>query len=104
MRGLTEPDRLRGRVLFWAEEESRGGLLPGKTKELLSAILYRGDVQRGEVADSVGASTRTARRIASELTDISILQSASSRATVQLRFPAELAGRWMPGLFPEKKR
>jgi len=38
-----------------------------------------------------------------KLTDIGIVQSASPRAPVQLRFPAELAGRWMPGLFPEKK-
>ena len=103
IRGLMEPDRLRDRVLVWAEEETRGGRLPGKAKELLRAILYRGEVQRGEVADIVGASARTARRVVSELTAIGVVQSASSRSPVQLRFPAELAGRWMPGLFPDKK-
>lgn len=103
MRGLMEPDLLRDRILVWAEEETRGGRLPAKAKELLNAILYRGEVQRGEVADIVGASARTARRIVSALTDIGVVQSVSPRAPVQLRFPAGLAGRWMPGLFPEKR-
>jgi Fic family protein len=62
----------------------------------------RGEVQRGEVAEVVGASARTARRVVAELTDIGIVQSASLRAPVQLRFPAEFAGRCMPGLFPER--
>jgi len=103
MRGLMQPERLRDRVLVWAEEEIRGGRLPAKAKELLGAILYRGEVQRGDVAEIVGASARTARRVVAELTDIGIVQSASPRAPVQLRFPAELAGRWLPGLFPERK-
>lgn len=104
MRRLMEPDRLRGRILLWAEEEARGGRIPGKSRELLGAILYRGEVPRGEVADIVGASPRTARRVVSDLLDRGVLQSASPRAPVQLRFPAELAGRWMPGLFPEQKQ
>lgn len=103
MRRLMEPDRLRGRIMLWAEEEARGGRIPGKSRELLGALLYRGEVPRGEVADIVGASPRTARRVVSDLLDRGVLQSASPRAPVQLRFPAELAGRWMPGLFPERE-
>ncbi|MEX0827421.1 MAG: Fic family protein, partial [Haliea sp.] len=98
MRRLMEPDRLRGRILLWAEEESRSGHIPARSKELLSAILYRGEVQRGEVAEIVGASTRTARRTVSDLLARGVVQSASPRAPLQLRFPAQLAGRWMPGL------
>lgn len=101
MRRLLEPERLRDRILAWVEEETRGGRLPGKAKELLSAMLYHGEVQRGDVAAVVGASARTARRVVAELTEAGIVDSASPRSPLHLRFPAELAGRWMPGLFPD---
>jgi hypothetical protein len=31
-----------------------------------------------------------------------VLTSESTRAPLRLAFPAALAHRWMPGLFPEK--
>jgi hypothetical protein len=31
-----------------------------------------------------------------------VLTSESSRAPLRLNFPAKLASRWMPGLFPEQ--
>jgi hypothetical protein len=34
--------------------------------------------------------------------DIGALSSTSTRAPLKLAFPAKLAGRWMPGLFPEE--
>ena len=42
------------------------------------------------------------RRIVSALVERSVLVSESSRASLRLAFPAVLAGRWMPGLFPDK--
>ena len=50
MEGLVQPDRLRHRILIWAEEEIRIGALPPKSGAVLQAILYRGDLPRGEVA------------------------------------------------------
>ncbi|MXX16019.1 MAG: Fic family protein, partial [Gammaproteobacteria bacterium] len=104
MEGLMRPDRLRTRLLVWAEEEIRASTLPPKSGQVLEAVLYRGELPRGDVARLLGASERSARRITSALIDHGVLTSTSSRAPLHLAFPAKLALRWMPGLFPEKAR
>lgn len=100
MEGLMKPDRLRDRIMIWAEEEIRSGALPAKSELVLKAILYQGGLSRSEVAEMLGASDRTACRITSVLIESGALKSESSRAPLQLAFPAKLAGRWVPGLFP----
>lgn len=42
------------------------------------------------------------RRITSALLEREVLTSESTRAPLHLAFPAKLASRWMPGLFPER--
>ena len=102
MEGLVQPDRLRTRILLWAEEEIRLGSLPRKSGSILEAVLYRGELPRGDADTVVGTGERQARRIVSALVDKGVLVSKSSRAPLRLTFPAALASRWMPGLFPEK--
>ena len=102
MEGLMQPDRLRARILLWAEEEIRLGTLPPKSGNILEAVLYRGELPRGDTASAVGATERHARRIVSALTERGVLTADGVRAPLRLVFPAALASRWMPGLFPEK--
>ena len=102
MESLMQPDRLRTRILLWAEEEIRLNNLPPKSGNVLEAVLYRGELPRGDVAGVVGAGERHARRIVSALVERGVLASESPRAPLRLVFPAALASRWMPGLFPEK--
>jgi len=102
MEGLVQPDHLRARILLWAEEEIRLGTLPPKSGSILEAVLYRGELPRGEVDTVVGTGERQARRIVSSLLERGVLESDSPRAPLRLTFPAVLAHRWMPGLFPEK--
>lgn len=102
MEGLVQPDRLRTRILLWAEEEIRLGNLPPKSGSILEAVLYRGELPRGDADAVVGTGERQARRIVSALVDKGVLVSESPRAPLRLIFPAVLASRWMPGLFPEK--
>jgi len=102
MESLVQPDRLRARILLWAEEEVRLGTLPPKSGAILEAVLYRGELPRGEVDAVVGTGARQARRIVSALVEHGVLESESPRAPLRLTFPAALASRWMPGLFPEK--
>jgi len=102
MAGLIQPGRLRTRILQWAEEEIRLGMLPSRSGEILDVILYRGELQRGDAEAILGTSARQARRVVSALVERGVLQSESSRAPLLLAFPAALAYRWMPGLFPEK--
>jgi Fic family protein len=102
MEGLVQPDRLRTRILLWAEEETRLGGLPAKSGAILEAVLYRGELPRGEAASVIGTGDRQARRVVSTLLEKEVLVSESPRAPLKLAFPAALAERWMPGLFPEK--
>jgi Fic family protein len=102
MESLMQPDRLRARLLVWAEEEARLGNLPQRAGQLLEAILYRGELPRGEVAGMLNVPERSARRVTSELLRQGVFVADSSRAPLRLAFPAALASRWMPGLFPEK--
>jgi len=102
MESLVQPARLRARILLWAEEEVRLGLLPARSGSILEAVLYRGELPRGDAGAVVGSSERQARRIVSALIDRQVLVSQSPRAPLRLAFPAALASRWMPGLFPEQ--
>jgi Fic family protein len=101
MERLVQPDRLRDRILIWAEEEIRAGALLPRSGKILEAVLYRGELQRGEVAAILGTGERQARRVTAALLERGVVSSRSSRAPLQLAFPATLAPRWMPGLFPE---
>lgn len=101
MEGLMAPDPLRDRIMIWAEEEIRAGALPPKADAVMRAVLYQGELPRSDVVHVLGASERTARRVTSALIDSGALLSESSRAPLRLAFPATLAGRWMPGLFPD---
>jgi Fic family protein len=102
MESLVQPDRLRTRIRMWAEEEIRLGNLPAKSENILEAVLYRGELPRGEAAGVVNTGDRQARRIVSALLEHGVLASESPRAPLRLVFPAQLASRWMPGLFPDK--
>ena len=102
MEGLMQPDRLHNRIMVWTEEQIRVNALPARSGAVLEAALYRGELARGDVARITGASERQARRITSALVQCKALTSTSSRAPLHLAFPAKLATRWMPGLFPER--
>jgi Fic family protein len=102
MEGLMQPDQLRTRILLWAEEQIRLDKLPPKANNILEALLYRGELPRGDAAAIVGTGERQARRVVSALIEQGVVTSGSTRAPLHLAFPAALASRWMPGLFPEK--
>ncbi|MGH7412850.1 MAG: Fic family protein [Candidatus Rokuibacteriota bacterium] len=102
MESLIQPEALRARIMTWAEEEIRLNHLPPKSGEILQAVLYRGDLPRADAPGIVGTGERNARRVVSALLDRGVLTSESTRAPLRLAFPAVLASRWMPGLFPER--
>ena len=102
MEDLVQPERLRTRMLLWADEEIKLDNLPARAGNVLEAILYRGAVPRGDVPEIVGTGPRQARRIVSALIEKGVVTSPSSRAPLRLSLPATLASRFTPGLFPEK--
>lgn len=100
MSSLVQPEQLRGRILNWVENESRAGKLSPKSGAVLEAILYRGELSRGEIAGIVGTGERQASRVISSLIEREAVTSESARAPLRLAFSAQLAPQWMPGLFP----
>lgn len=103
MESLMRPRDLRTRIMTWVGEEVRLSRLPPRSERILDAILHRDEVPRAETAAIVDASERSARRVVAALTHIGAITSVSTRAPLRLAFPASLANRWMPGLFPEKR-
>jgi hypothetical protein len=103
MEELVQPDKLRARVKLWADEEIATDALPAKAGVVLDALLYRGELPRGEVPRLLDTSARSARRVMSALIDRGAVTAATTRSDLRIAFPAALAARWMPGLFPEKR-
>ena len=102
MSGLVQPDGLRDRILIWTEEEVRADRLAPKSSAILEAILFRGELPRGDVPALVATGERQARRTVSSLIEAGVITSESTRAPLRIAFPAGLAGRWLPGLFPDE--
>jgi DNA-binding Lrp family transcriptional regulator len=63
---------------LWAEEETRLNALPPKAGQVLEAVLYRGELPRGEVSELLGLTTRHARRIVATLLERGVLTSEGS--------------------------
>lgn len=101
MEELVQPDRLRGRIMAWAEEEIKAGALPLTSGQILEAVLFRGELPRADMAPLLGVTDRHARRVVSALLDRGVLVSDGPRDSLFITFPAALASRWMPGLFPD---
>ena len=99
---LVQPDRLRDRVLTWAGGEMRAGAIPNGADAVLEAVLFRGELPRGDIPGVLNASERQARRVTAALVDRGALISASHRTPLRLAFPATLAPDWLPGLFPDR--
>lgn len=100
MEKLMQPEKLRTRILLWAKEELEMGEFPPQSILLLEAILYRGEISRGEMVNILNVSDRHARRLAEPLFEKGIFISDTTKSPIRLGFPATLADRWMPGLFP----
>jgi Fic family protein len=103
MEELVQPERLRIRIGRWVAEEVTLGTLHEKSSTLLDAILYRGEIPRGEVPRTLDVSERTANRVVAGLVERGVLASQTPKAPLRIIFAATLAAYWMPGLFPEQR-
>ena len=99
MEEIMQLNRLRDRILMWTEEEIHTGKLPPKSRQVLEAILYLGQLTRGEIPELLGTSEPHARRITLALVDHKMLTSESTRAPLRLTFSARLAHAGCQGYF-----
>lgn len=52
MEGVMRLERLRDRVMIWAEELIRADEVPSESDVVLKAVLYQGELQEGKLARS----------------------------------------------------
>jgi Fic family protein len=100
MESLMRPPDLRARIMAWADDEIRLDRLHEKAKLLLAHVLFDGRIDRKDMPRIVDTNERQARRIVEPLVKIGLFRFATPKAPYVLGFPAELAGRLMPGLYP----
>ena len=101
MESLVRPDKIRERIGEWCKSQVAAGELPRQSPALLEAILYAGEIKRGEVMELLKVSRRTSTRVVSGLLTTGILASDGPKSPLRIALPAKLAPEIMPGLFPE---
>ena len=99
MARLIDPDGLRHRILAWVAEEMHTSRLPPRADRLIEAVLYRGELSRGDLPALLGVSDRQARRVTARLLQRRVVATAGHRSPLRIAFPAELLDRWLPGLY-----
>lgn len=100
MSGLLEPETLLTRIEIYVEEEVRAKrLLRGSFGILREAVMV-GEVPRSKIPSLTGYEERGARNVTAALVDRGMLTASSHRAPLRLAFPAEVAERWFPNLYP----
>jgi Fic family protein len=100
MSELLEPEELLRRMEIHVEEEVRARrLLRGSFMVLREATLA-GEVERARVQMLTGYEERAARMVTSQLIERGMLVAAHNRAPLRLGFPADVAERWFPRLYP----
>jgi hypothetical protein len=67
----------------------RPGQIRSKAGQVLEAVLYRGELPRGDVASLLGSGGRHARRIMAELSKVGVLTSDTSKAPPAAGFPGD---------------
>ena len=100
MSGLLEPATLLTRIEIHIEEEVRSKRLPRGSFAILREAVMNGEVERSKIPALTGFEERTARNVTSALVDRGMLTAKTHRAPLRLAFPADVAERWFPNLYP----
>jgi Fic family protein len=98
MSGLFELDTLARRLRSCVE---KGETLKPEAARLLEEALIRGEFDRGEAPRITGLPERTARRLVNDVIEAGLLDSATPKGPLSLRFPNKAVEVLFPRLFPE---
>ncbi|MEG3162866.1 Fic family protein [Sphingomonas sp. LB2R24] len=100
MAGLVEPDMLLTRIEIHVEEEIRMKRLQRGSFTVLREAVLSGEVERSKVPSLTGYEERAARLVTAGLVERGMLTATTHRAPLRLAFPADVAERWFPNLYP----
>ena len=100
MSGLLEPTTLLTRIEIHIEEEIRARRLLRGSFAILREAVIAGEVERARIPSLTGYEERGARNVTAALVGRGMLTATSHRAPLRLAFPADIAARWFPNLYP----
>ncbi|SHG42490.1 hypothetical protein SAMN05443144_1287 [Fodinibius roseus] len=107
--GLFDLDNLSQRIHGYIDLRAQGILtgekeLKEESKYILTEVMLRGEVSRGDAKRVTGLSERSARRVLSALEDEELVTSESHRSPVRFSIPPKVVGYYFPGLYPVKSQ
>ena len=91
---------MQRRIVGYAERRESALELPRGAGAVLGEAFLRGEIIRGDVARTIGASPRTGQTLTGELLKQGLLLSDSPKGPLRLGFPGTAAGSYFPDLFP----
>lgn len=97
---LLEPDMLLTRMEIHVEEEIRAKRLMRGSFAVLREAVLAGEVERAKIPALTGYEERAARNVTAALVNRGMLTATSHKAALRLAFPADVAERWFPNLYP----
>lgn len=100
MSNLLEPETLLTRIEIHVEEEVRAKRLMRGSFAVLREAALAGEVERSKTPMLTGYEERGARMVTAALIERGMLTASSHRAPLRLAFPADVAERWFPNLYP----
>lgn len=105
MKKLLSLDGLYKRIVSYVNRRADEALpdenvLRPEAKYVLTEIMMRGEIARGEVPRLIGLGERTATDLISQLLEEELVTSDSHRAPLQFHVPAKVVGYYFPDLYP----
>lgn len=106
MSELLDLDNLTQRINGYVDLRAQG-LLTGEkkikeeSKYILTEVMLRGEISRGDAKRVTGLSERLARRVLSALEDEELITSESHKSPVRFSIPPKVVGYYFPNLYPE---
>jgi len=106
MSELLDLDNLSQRIQGYIDLRAQGILtgekvLKKESKYILTEVMLRGEISRGDAKRVTGLSERSARRVLSALEDEELVTSESHRSPVRFSIPPKVVGYYFPDLYPE---
>ncbi|MEX0661812.1 MAG: Fic family protein [Balneolaceae bacterium] len=105
MKKLLSLDGLHKRIVSYVNRRTDEALtdekaLRSEAKHVLTEVMMRGEIARGEVPRLIGLGERTATALIKQLLAEELVSSESHRSPIRFHIPAKVVGYYFPDLYP----
>lgn len=105
MKKLLSLDGLYNRIVSYVNRRADNTLpdekeLRPEAKHVLTEVMMRGEISRGEVPRLIGMGERTGNYLVKQLLKEELITSESHRAPLRFHIPAKVVGYYFPELYP----